>query len=74
MSESVPADVVNLIEGEIQKRSFRGDQYRLTMRHARAGILNFSFRDSAHLPAGDSIRLALHPQAITLLKSEANSS
>jgi ABC-type Fe3+/spermidine/putrescine transport system ATPase subunit len=61
----------NLVEGRVWERSFRGDQCHVVVRHAVAGDLTLTLRGGNHLPPpGASIRLALRPQALTLLTNQ----
>jgi len=65
----------NLIEGQVQECSFRGDRCHLVVRHAGAGDLTFSLRGGDRVPApASSIRLTLRPQAMTLLRNQQKSS
>lgn len=69
VSETSSAEAVNLVEGEVWARSFRGDRCHVIVRHAVAGDLTLSFGGGDRLPLpGMSIRLSLRPQAIILLK------
>jgi ABC-type Fe3+/spermidine/putrescine transport system ATPase subunit len=70
LESGAPPEMVNLVEGEVRERSFRGDRCRVVVRHAQAGDLVLSFGTDDKLPPpGTPIRLALRPQAITLLKN-----
>ena len=70
LGSGAPPEIVNLVEGEVGERSFRGDRCRVVVRHAQASDLVLSFSADDKLPPpGAPIRLALHPQAITLLKN-----
>ena len=61
----------NLLSGVVTERSFRGERYRLTVRHAGGGELTFNFPASVDLPAtGESITLSLEPQAMALLNPD----
>ena len=57
----------NVLSGVITERSFRGEYYRLGLRHASGVELTFNFPASVALPAlGESITLSLNPQALAL--------
>jgi ABC-type Fe3+/spermidine/putrescine transport system ATPase subunit len=58
----------NVLRGVIVERSFRGERYRLVVCHASGVVLNFNIPSNVILPAcGESLALALDPQALTLL-------
>jgi ABC-type Fe3+/spermidine/putrescine transport system ATPase subunit len=58
----------NLFSGVVVERSFRGDRYRLRVRHASGVEMTFSFPASVALPApGETVTLSLAPQAMALL-------
>jgi ABC-type Fe3+/spermidine/putrescine transport system ATPase subunit len=64
----VSADDPNLLRGVVVERSFRGERYRLGVRHASGVELTFSFPASVTLPAlGESVTLSLDPRALALL-------
>lgn len=57
----------NALRGIVTERSFRGEYYRLGLRHASGVELTFNFPASVALPAlGESITLSLNPQALAL--------
>ena len=59
---------VNMLEGVITRRSFRGEYYRVGVRHTSGAELNFNFPTSTTLPEpGDTVSLSLHPRALLLL-------
>lgn len=59
---------VNMLEGVITRRSFRGEYYRVGVRHARGAELNFNFPASFTLPKpGETVVLALNPRSLLLL-------
>ena len=61
----------NVLHGSVIGRSFRGDYYRLTVRHTSGVELAFGFPASSDLPApGESITLSLTPRALLLLSSD----
>jgi ABC-type Fe3+/spermidine/putrescine transport system ATPase subunit len=61
-------DGPNLLQGVVAERSFRGDHYRLSVRHASGIELTFNFPAGVVLPApGDPITLSLDPRALALL-------
>jgi ABC-type Fe3+/spermidine/putrescine transport system ATPase subunit len=64
-----PPSADNVIEGILVERSFRGDHYRLLVRHADGLEMAFTVEAMAtDLPQpGESIRLALRREAMTLL-------
>jgi ABC-type Fe3+/spermidine/putrescine transport system ATPase subunit len=64
-----PPDADNFIEGTLVERSFRGDHYRLLVRHAAGLEMAFTVETMAtDLPQpGASIRLALRKEAMALL-------
>jgi len=69
LDATTPAKVVNLVAGEVTERSFRGDRYRVVVRHAEAGDLTLFVRaGDKSPPLGAPVRLALRPQAITILR------
>ena len=59
----------NVIKGTLVERSFRGDHYRLLVRHADGLEMAFMVEATAtDLPQpGEGIRLALRKEAMTLL-------
>ena len=58
----------NLVRGVVIERSFRGERYRLGVRHASSIELAFSVPANVDLPAcGEPITLSLAPRALTLL-------
>jgi ABC-type Fe3+/spermidine/putrescine transport system ATPase subunit len=64
-----PPGADNVIEGTLVERSFRGDHYRLLVRHADGLEMAFTVEAMAtDLPRpGEGIRLALRREAMTLL-------
>jgi hypothetical protein len=64
-----PPGADNVIEGILVERSFRGDHYRLLVRHADGLEMAFMVEAiAADLPQpGESIRLGLWREAMTLL-------
>ena len=59
---------LNLLCGVITRRSFRGDYYRLGVRHASGAELNFNFAAAEVLPQpGEKVSLSLDPRALSLL-------
>lgn len=59
---------VNMLEGVITRRSFRGEYYRLGVRHADGAELTFNFPTGAMLPEpGETVSLSLNPHALLLL-------
>jgi ABC-type Fe3+/spermidine/putrescine transport system ATPase subunit len=64
----VGADDPNLLRGVVVERSFRGERYRLGVRHASGVELTLNFPASVALPAlGESVTLSLDPRALVLL-------
>jgi len=58
----------NVVRGVVTERSFRGERYRVGVRHAGGIELTFSFPASADLPtSGNPITLSLDPRALALL-------
>lgn len=58
----------NGLHGVVVERSFRGEHYRLGVRHAGGVELTFNLPASAALPApGELITLSLEPRALVLL-------
>lgn len=58
----------NLLVGVVVERSFRGEYYRLGVRHAGGVELTFNFPADVTLPGtGESITLSLAPGALMLL-------
>ncbi|RLC72054.1 MAG: iron ABC transporter ATP-binding protein [Chloroflexi bacterium] len=65
------ADGPNLLRGVVTERSFRGERYRLRVRHASGVELTFHLPASVELPAtGETITLSLSPQALALLNPD----
>jgi len=59
---------LNVLHGTVTERSFRGEHYRLGVRHASGVELAFNVPASANLAApGETIVLSLDPQALALL-------
>jgi ABC-type Fe3+/spermidine/putrescine transport system ATPase subunit len=59
----------NTVRGVVTERSFRGEYYRLGVRHESGIELAFNVPASVDLPAcGESVTLSLDPQALTLLQ------
>ena len=70
-SDTARSEGINLVEGQVLERSFRGDCCHVVVRHAVAGDLNLSFRGGDPLPPpGSPIRLTLWPHALTLLRNQ----
>jgi len=69
LNRECPPGADNVIEGTLVERSFRGDHYRLLVRHAGGLEMAFTVEAmAADLPQpGESIRLALRKEAMTLL-------
>jgi ABC-type Fe3+/spermidine/putrescine transport system ATPase subunit len=67
--QGCPPSADNVIEGTLMERSFRGDHYRLLVRHASGLEMAFTIEAVAtDLPQpGEGIRLALRKEAVTLL-------
>ena len=67
--EECPPGADNVIEGTLVERSFRGDHYRLLVRHADGLEMAFMVEVMATDPPqpGEGIRLALRREAMTLL-------
>jgi ABC-type Fe3+/spermidine/putrescine transport system ATPase subunit len=60
----------NIVRGVVAERSFRGERYRVTVRHESGAKLVFGMPASVDLPAcGEPIVLSLDPKALTLLPS-----
>jgi ABC-type Fe3+/spermidine/putrescine transport system ATPase subunit len=60
----------NLLGGIVTERSFRGEYYRLSVRHASGVELTFNFPATVALPApGEPVTLSLAPLALMLLPS-----
>ncbi len=58
----------NALHGTVTERSFRGEYYRVSMRHSSGVELTFSFPARLSLPALDEpIALSVDPQALMLL-------
>jgi ABC-type Fe3+/spermidine/putrescine transport system ATPase subunit len=65
----------NVVHGVVTERSFRGERYRLGVRHESGIELAFNMAANVDLPAcGEPITLSLDPQALTLLPTESESS
>jgi len=68
LSETGP----NIVRGMVTERSFRGERYRLGVRHESGVELAFNVPANADLPAcGEPIILSLDPQALTILPAKA---
>ena len=60
----------NPLRGTVTERSFRGEHYRVGVRHASGIELTFDFPASADPPApGDPVAISLNPEALTLIPS-----
>jgi ABC-type Fe3+/spermidine/putrescine transport system ATPase subunit len=60
----------NTVRGIVSERSFRGERFRLAVRHESGIELAFNMPANVDLPAcGESITLSLDPQALSLLPS-----
>jgi ABC-type Fe3+/spermidine/putrescine transport system ATPase subunit len=71
VSGAEDSEVTNLVEGRVRERSFRGDRCQVVVRHDAAGDLTLTLGGGDHLPLpGAHIRLALRPQALTLLTNQ----
>jgi len=58
----------NLVRGVVTRRSFRGEYYRLSVRHDGGVELTFNFPTGTTLPGpGEAVTLALDPRALHLL-------
>jgi len=65
----------NLLHGVVTERSFRGERYRLSVRHAGGIELTFNLSASVELPApGSTITLSLDPLALALLPAAKETS
>jgi ABC-type Fe3+/spermidine/putrescine transport system ATPase subunit len=63
----------NVVHGVVTERSFRGERYRLGVRHTSGIELAFNVPANVDLPAcGEPITLSLDPQALTILPAEEN--
>jgi ABC-type Fe3+/spermidine/putrescine transport system ATPase subunit len=63
----------NTVRGAVTERSFRGERYRLGMRHESGIELTFNVPANVDLPAcGEPITFSLDPQALTILPAEEN--
>jgi ABC-type Fe3+/spermidine/putrescine transport system ATPase subunit len=61
----------NIVRGLVTERSFRGERYRLRVRHERGIELAFNMPANVDLPVcGEPITLSLDPQALTLLPTK----
>ncbi len=61
----------NLLRGVVTEHSFRGERFRLSVRHAGGVELTFNLPASVELPAvGESIAISLDPQAMALLNPD----
>ncbi|MBN1977097.1 MAG: ABC transporter ATP-binding protein [Anaerolineae bacterium] len=64
----------NVVHGVVTERSFRGERYRLGIRHASGVELAFNIPANVDLPdCGEPITLSLDPQALTILPAEKTS-
>jgi len=58
----------NLLRGTVVERSFRGERYRLGVRHASGVEMTFNLAAGAVLPVpGEPVTLSLEPRALALL-------
>jgi ABC-type Fe3+/spermidine/putrescine transport system ATPase subunit len=58
----------NTVRGVVTERSFRGEYYRLGVRHESGVEMAFNMPPNAGLPAcGEPITLSLDPHALTIL-------
>jgi ABC-type Fe3+/spermidine/putrescine transport system ATPase subunit len=63
----------NLLRGVVTERSFRGEYYRLGLRHASGIEMTFNFAAGVALPApGEPITISLDPGALALLPAMEN--
>jgi ABC-type Fe3+/spermidine/putrescine transport system ATPase subunit len=63
----------NVVRGVVTERSFRGERYRLGVRHESGIELAFNVPANVDLPGcGEPITLSLDPQALTILPTEEN--
>jgi ABC-type Fe3+/spermidine/putrescine transport system ATPase subunit len=62
----------NTVRGVVTERSFRGERYRLGVRHESGVELTFNVPANVDLPCGEPIALSLDPQALALLPAEEN--
>jgi ABC-type Fe3+/spermidine/putrescine transport system ATPase subunit len=61
----------NVLRGVVVERSFRGERYRLGVRHDGGAVLSFHFPTGADLPApGEPVALSLESEALALLPEE----
>jgi ABC-type Fe3+/spermidine/putrescine transport system ATPase subunit len=68
-------DGPNTVRGVVTERSFRGERYRLGVRHESGVELAFNMPANTDLPTcGEPITLSLDPQALTLLPTEGEQS
>ncbi|NLE45957.1 MAG: ABC transporter ATP-binding protein [Chloroflexi bacterium] len=64
---------VNAVEGTVLERSFRGEYYRVRMRHVSDVELTFTFpADSELPPVGEVLPLTLDPNGMTLVSSSSD--
>jgi ABC-type Fe3+/spermidine/putrescine transport system ATPase subunit len=62
----------NIVHGVVTERSFRGERYRLGVRHESGIELTFNMPANVDLPGcGEPVALSLDPQALTMLPAEA---
>lgn len=60
---------VNVVEGEVLRRMFRGSAERIVLRHRSGTTLELDV-PAGSLPEGGLVRLALRPDALTLIDDE----
>jgi ABC-type Fe3+/spermidine/putrescine transport system ATPase subunit len=64
----------NVVRGAVTERSFRGERYRLSVRHVSGTELTFNLPANADLPAvGEQVALSLAPAALIVLPADAES-
>lgn len=64
-------DGANVLRARVVERSFRGEYYRLAVRHESGVALTFNFAVGVRLPeAGEMVTLRLDPQALVALPPE----
>jgi putative spermidine/putrescine transport system ATP-binding protein len=61
----------NVLHGVVMERSFRGEHYRLGVRHTSGVELTLNFPASAAPPApGEAVAISLNPEVLALLPAE----
>ena len=69
-AEPAGDDLANVVEGEIVRRTFRGDSERIVLRHASGTELELDV-EADEAPSGSFARLSLRPDQLTLVADDS---